>query len=376
VVLAELISSGPATAPELAARTGLSKPTVASALRSLQNAGLVDERGLRPGQPGQAPVVWGIDKSAGVVLSVDVGTQWVRLALTRLDGERAATWRERAASPSAGGALAALDAGLERVLAGAGLALGAVVFTVVGSPGVVRPESGVLEHASNLPGWGEAKTLEALRARFGADLLVMKDVYLASLGEAHARQDQGQGDFVLFSVGRGVGAGVVHDGQPLSGAHGLAGEIAFLPLAARAEVGSDHDGPSPRGALEEAASADAMLAQAADAGARFGTVAELMEAARAGSPVAGAVVQKEAGLVAFALSAFAVIMDPPLIVLAGSVGLHGGAPFAEAVRAQLQSVLPFAVPPVEVSLAGEDAILDGGAEKALQLAWEKLAFSL
>ncbi|AMM31019.1 hypothetical protein SA2016_0318 [Sinomonas atrocyanea] len=376
VVLENLISSGAATVPELARRTALSKPTVASALRALQNAGLVEERGLRSGQSGQAPVVWGIDNSAGAVLSVDVGTQWVRLALTGLDGTRAATWRERPASPSADGVLAALDAGLEHVVEEAGLRPGTIAFTVVGSPGVVRPESGVLEHASNLPGWGDARTLDALRARFGSGLLVMKDVYLAALGEARARRDAGQGDFVLFSIGRGVGAAVVRDGQPLSGTHGMAGEIAFLPLAATRAAGQENDGPSARGAFEEAASADAMLEQAARAGARFGTVAELMEAAREGSPEAEAVVLQEGTLAAFALSAFTVAVDPPLIVLAGSVGLHGGDHFARAVRAELQSALPFEAPPVEVSRAGEDAILEGGAEKALQLAWEKLSSAL
>ncbi|MGT2462763.1 ROK family protein [Sinomonas atrocyanea] len=320
--------------------------------------------------------MWGIDNSAGAVLSVDVGTQWVRLALTGLDGTRAATWRERPASPSADGVLAALDAGLEHVVGEAGLRPGGIAFTVVGSPGVVRPESGVLEHASNLPGWGDARTLDALRARFGSGLLVMKDVYLAALGEARARRNTGQGDFVLFSIGRGVGAAVVRDGQPLSGAHGMAGEIAFLPLAAPRPAGQENDGPSARGAFEEAASADAMLEQAARAGARFGTVAELMEAAREGSPEAEAVVLQEGALAAFALSAFTVAVDPPLIVLAGSVGLHGGDHFARAVRTGLQSALPFEAPPVEVSRAGEDAILEGGAEKALQLAWEKLSSAL
>ncbi|AMM31659.1 hypothetical protein SA2016_0974 [Sinomonas atrocyanea] len=321
-------------------------------------------------------MVWGIDRSAGAVLSVDVGTQWVRLALTGLDGERLALWRERPASPSADGVLAALDAGFARVLGEAALDREAIAFVVVGSPGVVHPESGVLEHASNLPGWGEMATLAALRSRFGQALLVVKDVYLAALGEAQARRDTGQDDFVLFSIGRGVGAAVVRAGQTLAGARGLAGEIAFLPLAAPAGEVLTAGGPSARGALEEAASADAMLARAAEGGARFGTVAELMEAAREGSTEAEAVVDGEARLAAFALSAFTVVVDPPLIVLAGSVGLHGGAHFAEAVNRHLQSMLPFPVPRVEVSRAGEDAILDGGAEKALQLAWEKLSSSL
>lgn len=376
VVLDELISTSTATAPEVARNTGLSKPTVASALRSLQNAGLVEERGVRSGQSGQAPVVWGIAKSAGSVLSVDVGTQWVRLALTRLDGEVQALWRERIASVSARGVLAALDTGLERILGEAAVDRADIVFTVIGSPGVVHPETGVLEHASNVPGWGEAATLEALQSRFGQDLLVMKDVYLAALGEARLRRGRGENDFVLLSIGRGVGAAVVREGRPLSGAHGLAGEIAFLPVTVPASGTPSTSEPSRRGALEEAASADSMLERAARAGATYGTVAALMGAAWDGDSAAHAVVERESRLAAFALSAFAVTVDPPLVVLTGSVGLSGGARFAEAVRAELGSLLPFPVPTIEVSEAGENAILEGGAEKALQLAWEKLSSSL
>ncbi|GGI01240.1 hypothetical protein GCM10007170_40230 [Arthrobacter liuii] len=240
----------------------------------------------------------------------------------------------------------------------------------------MHPETGVLEHASNLPGWGDAATLEELQARFGQDLLVMKDVYLAALGEARLRRERSENDFVLLSIGRGVGAAVVREGHPLSGTHGLAGEIAFLPVTVPSSKAPSTSEPSRRGALEEAASADSMLERAAQAGATYGTVAALMDAAWDGDSAAHAVVERESMLAAFALSAFAVTVDPPLVVLAGSVGLSGGARFAEAVRAQLGSLLPFPAPPIEVSQAGENAILEGGAEKALQLAWEKLSSSL
>jgi len=368
VVLDDVRSYGPTTAPEIGKRTGLSKPTVGSALRSLQGAGFVRERGLKAGQSGQAPLLWGIDERAGLVLSIDVGTQWVRLRLRSLDGQSRGTFRARSESGSAEDMLHALTKALSGLLAQEGVAREAIVYAVMGSPGVVDPVSGRLQHASNLPGWDDVSTMTALHDLFGPNFLIMKDVYLAALGEAEARNTDGAKDFVLLSVGRGVGAAVVRDGQPLSGANGLAGEIAFLPLGVDPLNPST---PSLRGSLEEAASADAMLSSSG-----LPDVAELVRAAREGHQGAAEALARESRLVAYALTPIILVVDPPLIVLTGSVGLHGGPDFAASVRHDLGELLPVRIPSVESSAAGELATLRGAETKGTELAWDMLMTGL
>ncbi|MBT1004179.1 ROK family transcriptional regulator [Paenarthrobacter sp. DKR-5] len=363
----EHLRTGAFTAPELADRTGLSKPTIGTALRTLQSADLVRDRGFRVGRSGQAPVEWGINETAGFVLAVDVGTQWVRLKLGNLAGETVAARRAGSGSATAASILAALDRSLAELLAEAGVARSAIVFTVVGSPGVVDPVTGSINHASNLPGWDDPSTLGELRARLGDRCVIMKDVYLSALGET-ARRGGPAAEFVLFSIGRGVGSAVVHEGRPLTGARGAAGEIAFLPMTSGTAGGA----PSVRGSFEEATSADAMLERAAELGGAFSTVEELVDAWEAGDGTAEAVMQREVELTTYALSALVVVVDPPLVVLAGSVGLRGGARFATAVRQALGRVLPFGLPAVEPSLAGEDATLDGALDRALDLGWARL----
>lgn len=368
VVLDDVRLYGPTTAPETAKRTGLSKPTVGSALRTLQGAGFVCERGFKAGRSGQAPLLWSIDEGAGLVLSIDVGTQWVRLGLRSLSGEHKGTLRARSESGSAKDMLHALTAALNGLLAQESVARDAIVYVVMGSPGVVDPASGRLQHASNLPGWDDKATLTALHDVFGPNFLIMKDVYLAALGEAETRNTDGAKDFVLLSVGRGVGAAVVRGGQPLSGANGLAGEIAFLPLGVDP---LSPNAPSLRGSLEEAASADAMLAYG-----QFDAVAELVSAAREGHPKAAEALARESRLVAYALSPLILVVDPPLVVLTGSVGLHGGPEFARSVQHDLAELLPVRVPPIEISTAGELATLRGAETKGIELAWDMLMTGL
>lgn len=372
VVLDDVRIYGPTTAPEIGKRTGLSKPTVGSALRTLQGAGFVCERGFKEGRSGQAPLLWAIDENAGLVLSIDVGTQWVRLGLRSLSGQPRGAFRGRSESGSAQDVLRALAKALRGLLAQAGVDRESIVYAVMGSPGVVDPASGRLQHASNLPGWDNPSTLTALKDLFGPNFLIMKDVYLAALGEAEARGANGTKNFVLLSVGRGVGAAVVRDGQPLSGSNGLAGEIAFLPLG----VDPLKPGvPSPRGSLEEAASVDAMLSSGG-AGGEFAGVPELIRAAREGHPGAKRALAIESRLVAYALSSLILVVDPPLVVLTGSVGLEGGSDFARSVRRDLGELLPVRIPPVEVSTAGELATLRGAETKGAELAWDMLATGL
>ncbi|UUL75636.1 ROK family protein [Pseudarthrobacter sp. Fe7] len=256
----------------------------------------------------------------------------MRLGLRNLNGEPRGTFRARSESGSADDMLHALRDALSGLLAQASVAREAVAYAVMGSPGVVDPVSGRLQHASNLPGWDDKATLTALQDLFGPNFLIMKDVYLAALGEAEARNADGAKDFVLLSVGRGVGAAVVRDGQPLSGANGLAGEIAFLPLGVDP---FSPNAPSLRGSLEEAASADAMLSYG-----EFDGVAELVRAAREGHPRATEALARESRLVAYALSPLILVADPPLVVLTGSVGLHGGPEFAQSVQHDLAEPAP------------------------------------
>ncbi|WP_284978341.1 ROK family transcriptional regulator [Arthrobacter sp. fls2-241-R2A-200] len=372
VVLDDVRIAGLTTAPEIGKRTGLSKPTVGAALRTLQAAGFVSPQGFKEGRSGQAPLLWAVDEHAGLVLSGDIGTQWVRLGLCTLSGRPRGAVRERSESGSAEDVLRALDRAMSRLLKEAGAERDSVVYSVLGSPGVVDPVSGRLRHASNLPGWDAPSTLAALQELFGPHLLIMKDVYLAALGEAQARAGSGTKDFVLLSVGAGVGAAVVLGGQPMPGAHGLAGEIAFLPLRVDPVESGD---PSPRGPLEEAASVDALLS-AADAGHRFAGVHEVVQATKLGDPAATQALAAESRLIAYALTALILVVDPPLVVLTGSIGLQGGPELADAVRDDVTRLLTVSIPPVEVSTAGEAATLHGAESKAIELAWDRLAAGL
>src|SRR5690242_20383500 len=146
--------NGPVSRSDLATASGLSKPTVALALASLERAALVQHAGRRAGGRGRSAGLYEIRRDAGFVLGLDVGREFVRGAVSDLAG--AVRARESRPARSASGVarvreLAALAGELLRAAGADGN--GALLHTVVGSPGVVEGEGRALRLAPNLPGW-------------------------------------------------------------------------------------------------------------------------------------------------------------------------------------------------------------------------------
>ena len=181
-----------------------------------------------------------------------------------------------------------------------------------------------------LPGWDRPAVLTRLREAFGQSLVVENDVDAAALAERAHGHGQEVDSFAFVSVGTGIGMGLVIGGQLFRGAHGVAGEIAYMPMTGG--HGADPEDARRRGVFEAAASAPAVVRAARRAGMRGQVSARrVFTAAARGDERAAAVVAEEAALVARVLCAVVTVVDPELIVLGGGVGQAPG--FAAAVTA-------------------------------------------
>jgi predicted NBD/HSP70 family sugar kinase len=162
--------------------------------------------------------------------------------------------------------------------------------------------------------------------------------------------------------------GLVIDGNLHRGVHGVAGEIAYMPISAG--QGSDPQDARRRGALEASGSAAAVVRAARRAGMRGSVSARrVFAAAASGDERAAAVVAGEAELVARAICAVVTVVDPELVVLGGGIGQAPG--FAAAVAGHLRSLAPV-MPEVRVSALGTEAVVDGCLAAGAQLAWQRL----
>lgn len=351
---------GPASASELVAATGLSKPTIGLALASLERAGLVRHVGHRVGHVGRAPRLYEIRPEAGWALAIDIGGTWIRAALADLSGTVAARHQERVRDHTADALLRQVGELADALPAAAGVPLADVTHTVVGIPGVYEPESGEITAAPNLPWTGSAEVAE-LRSRLGDRFSIDNDVNLATLAEQAHGLGTSVRNFVFVSVGTGVGMGVVIDGRLYRGAHGRAGEISFLPVG---ETAVRDSAVRRRGILETAASADGIVACAQAGGMSVAAAEEVFDAARAGDTDAVRVVAAEADHLARALASVIAVLDPELIVLGGGVGSNVDV-LLEPIQARLGDLLALPPPPIEVSAVGRESVVLGGLAAGL-----------
>jgi predicted NBD/HSP70 family sugar kinase len=356
LLLEQMRADGPMSRGDLAGASGLSKPTVALALTGLEQDALVQHAGRRVGGRGRSASLYEIRADAGFVLGLDVGREFIRGAVSDLGGAVRAR-RNRAARSSSGAARVRELAGLaDELLQEADVDdNGTLLQTVVGSPGIVEPDGRALQLAPNLPGWERPAVLRDLRRLLGAETTIENDVDAAAVAERDHGHGRDCSTFAFVSVGTGIGMGLVLDGELHRGAHGAAGEIAFLPLA--------------DGSLESAASGAAVVAAARQAGSPLPSARDVFAAAAAGDAGAREVVAAEATVVAHALVSIVAVVDPELIVLGGGIGRAPG--FAEEVHGRLAELSPL-VPEVRPSALGEDAVVDGCLAVGGDRLWERV----
>jgi predicted NBD/HSP70 family sugar kinase len=368
LLLEHIRSLGRCSRAELARVSGLSKPTVSLALANVERSGLVREAGQRTGVPGRSAVLYEIRPEAGYVLGLDIGHQYLRGAVADLTGEVIARSAVRTKASSTSGRVAELIMLADELCGNAGISRLAVTQTVIGSPGVYDPGHNAIALTGGLAGWGKPAVVAELRAAFGEQLIVENDVDAATLAE----RDHGHGrevrTFAFVWIGTGIGMGLVIEGNLHRGVHGVAGEIAYMPISAG--QGSDPGDARRRGTLEAAGSAAAIVRAARRNGMRGAVSARrVFEAAAAGDERAVAVVSDEAQLVARAVCAIVTVVDPELVVLGGGIGQAPG--FAAAVAAELRKLAPV-MPDVRVSALGTEAVVDGCLASGAELAWQRL----
>src|SRR4051812_36241184 len=277
-VLAAIRAGAPISRAEVSRRAGISKPTVSLALQGLLDAGLVRESRDGPRGPRYGATYFEPVDEAALVLGVDVGAHFLRGALCDLSGRVRARRDDALARADADEVLVEVVGMRDRLAAAAGLDAGLIDAVVVGVPGVVEP-GGAVRLALNIHGLEGRRFGAELEQRLGHAVTVENDVNLAALGEGREGVAQGVANFVVLSIGTGLGAGLVLQGELQRGQHGAAGELDYIRTGLERELDPSAEALS-RLAAERAAGGGTALAAPYDPRAVFA-------AARAGDAVAG-----------------------------------------------------------------------------------------
>ena len=301
--------------------------------------------------------------SGAVAVGIDVGGTHLRAGLVGPDGLIGQVLRRTSEVDEAG----ALVAGIVGVLGELDAGAGSDLPVGLGMAGLVDRD-GRLRYGPNV-GVRETPLAALLVAELGAQrtVRVVNDASAAVVGEHRAGAARGHRDVVMFTLGTGVGGGVIVDGRLLEGAHGFAGELGHLVIA---EGG--RDAPSGiRGTVEAYASGTAIEREAGEAmaagiaGARTADAPAVVAAAAAGEPWALAVLEQVGARLGVAIASVVSVLDPSVVVVGGGAGDAAAAFLLPAARDAFAMHLMGAshrplVPVVPAEL-GDDAGVIGAA---------------
>ena len=272
------------------------------------------------------------------------------------------------------------DAGV-RTLAEAGrLAVAAAELTWpeitavgLGSPGTMNIHSGMLLNPPNLPGWNDFPIRDRLTALLGKPVAFQNDANAAAYGEYWAGAGRGAQSLVLFTLGTGIGCGIVDHGRIVEGRHSHGGECGHIII--QMEGGRQHP-PGYFGRLEAYASATALVKranEALDAGEES-TLKQAREegrltaravdiASHAGDALAARLMAETARYLAVGATNLMHTIDPDIVLFGGGM-IAAGTPFLDAIRAEIRRIafpVPAAQTRVEYAELGGDAGFIGAA---------------
>jgi glucokinase len=275
------------------------------------------------------------------------------------------------------------DAGLEtmcetirRSVAAAKLQMSDIAAIGVATPGLMDLKAGLILDPPNLKPWKNVPVRDHIKKVFNLPTVFQNDANAAAYGEFWVGAGQEAASMVLFTLGTGVGGGIILGDYILEGEHSHGGELGHMRI--ESPVHGRRCGCGARGCLEAYGSATSTVNRARDLLAEWRgpsklkeyytanndtfTARLIFETAAQGDELAMKVVDDTAYYLALGACALIATVDPEMIVFGGGMAV------AESFRAKIHEYvvrfgLPHPVKKVKVAFAklGSDAGFIGAA---------------
>jgi glucokinase len=278
--------------------------------------------------------------------------------------------------------------GLERMcetiraaVAAAELRLDQIAAIGVATPGTMDIPAGIILDPPNLKPWRNVPVKSHIASAFGLPTAFQNDANAAAAGEHWAGAGKGVHSMVLFTLGTGVGGGIVLGDLVLEGEHSHGAELGHTKIEM---TNARQCGCSRWGCLEAYASATSVVKRTHEAMARDSgqsslhqclaahgeiTSKDIFDAAGQGDDVAARIVEETAFYLAVGAMNMMHIIDPDMVVFGGGM-IAAGESFLERIRHHVRE-LAFPVPAAKTQIRyaqlGSDAGFIGAAACARKL---------
>ncbi|MDR0284659.1 MAG: ROK family transcriptional regulator [Propionibacteriaceae bacterium] len=342
-----LQAQGRISQADIVAATGLGKATVSSIIAELATEGWLHEVGTAKAtgaRGGRRSTLLDINPERGYVVGLKLLDSSLAVVVTDLFA-RVILHETVPITPCRcpEDVLDIIDEVVTSAIARAGLARTQVLGVGVGISGPIEPGRGTIVLSRNFPDFPPVPMADRLSARLRLPVQIENDVNTVTIAERWFGQGQGCDDFVVVTIGQGIGAGVVVGGRLVRGVRGAAGELGHLRMTP--------DGPQcecgGQGCLQAVAADPAVVREVRQGIARGEasslvvddlTMRQIIKAADEGDKLAQNELARSGAAFGWGVAALINLLAPQKVIVTGE-GVDAGHwrldPMREALRAEV-----------------------------------------
>lgn len=368
-ILNTIRTHGPISRAEIARFTNLSAATVSGITAELIDDGLVFEKETGNSRGGRRPILLALNPKGGYVVGLKLLERMVVGVLTDLEATVLTKHSHALNDHSLEQAIETMSLVVETLAREASLEKRQLLGVGLGLAGIIDEQHGRLRHSPIL-GWRDVPVGNLLQNRVQTSVYVGNDVDTLTLTEKWFGKGQGLDNFLTVTIGRGVGLGIVVNGQLYSGFQGGAGEFGHIVV--------DPEGPQcacgNRGCLETYVSDPALLRSAKEA-AKRGELSEevqsldrLVQLAQDGHPAAVAIFAQAGEVLGRGIATLINVLSPQQIIVSGEGVRAGDLIIGSMCDTIARQVMPGLAEDtqIEVDVWNDDAWARGAASLVLQ----------
>lgn len=226
---------GPMTKPEISKKSNLSLPTINKIVDSLEEDGIIRQDGITGSSSGKKAKLYTANENAGNIIILFYLEEKFKACLVNVIGTKIYEEVSEINNESRDSALTSVYEIVDRLIE---LSEAEIKAIGLGVPGVVKSDKRIA-NISSIPGWTDLNLEKVLGEHYHIPVFVENDVKLATVGYYHTYLQEKYQDMVYLYIGKGIGSGVIINGDLHKGFTSFSGEFGYLAPFYE-EVQTDH----------------------------------------------------------------------------------------------------------------------------------------
>lgn len=318
---------GQVSRKQLTEISGLSVGAVSGIISELLKNGWILEIGEGDFTGGRRQTLIKLNAKAGYAIGLKLMEKRIVVAVSNFEGQ-VVHYQESSIhnNSSLDFLLEAISSIIQSTLSESKLPTEKIFGVGIGLAGVIYSQTGLV-HYSPFFGWRDVPLANLIEERTHLPVYIENDVNTLTITEQLFGEGRQSNNFVVVTIGRGIGMGIIINGQLYHGARGGAGELGHTIITRM----SNNDSKDSYSSLENIASDPAVLKNQSE----ISDMEELVGQADLGNQEAQKMLQQSGEILGIGLANIINILSPELIIVSGegiSAGDYRIKPMREAMN--------------------------------------------